>query len=133
MARKHSLPLSEETRIRRFKEDIESHIKNSVEDGLSDMVIRCLDLTGLHGIDIEAYPIEAMPELTFTEHYFYLCKVLSDRNRNSKEEWLKETIETIISYIFSYCEENSISLMFFIETKMKYNRLRGYRHEGKKY
>ena len=32
-----------------------------------------------------------------------------------------------------HCYRKDIDLEFFIETKMKYNRLRGYRHGGKKY
>ena len=48
----NSLPLSEETRIRRFIEDFEAYIKNTVEDELADIVIRCLDLAGLRNIDL---------------------------------------------------------------------------------
>lgn len=124
---------SKETLEIRFREDFEAYIKNSVEEELSDVVIRCLDIAGLHGIDIEAYPIEIVPKSTFTEHCFYLCKVLSDGDRNPKEDWLKNTVDTVISYILSYCEEKGIDIDFFIRTKMNYNRLRGYHHGGKRY
>ena len=106
---------------------------SSVEFELADIVIRCLDLAGLREIDIETYPIEVMPKCSFTEHCFHLCNIVSDGNRRPKEDWLKNTIDTVISYILSYCEEKDIDLDFFIRTKMNYNRLRGYHHGGKKY
>ena len=45
------LPLSGKNRIRRFKEDFEAYIKNSVEDELTDVVIRRLELAALRGIE----------------------------------------------------------------------------------
>lgn len=47
----NSIPLSEETRKRRSKEDFEAYIKNSVEDELTDVVIRRLELAALRGIE----------------------------------------------------------------------------------
>ena len=44
---------SEEIRTIRFREDFEAYIKNSVEDELSDVVIRCLDFAALRGVSLD--------------------------------------------------------------------------------
>ena len=46
---------------------------------------------------------------------------------------LKERLENIIERIFVYCESKNIDIEWFITQKMNYNRLRGYKHGGKKY
>lgn len=38
-----------------FKESFEKHVKNSFEDEIADVIIRCLDLCGFMAIDIEAH------------------------------------------------------------------------------
>ena len=125
----NSLPLSEETRIRRFIEDFEAYIKNTVEDELADIVIRCLDLAGLRGINLST-PVKgtckiAMP---FTEYAFNTCHVLTYTHVP-----LAERINNVIGRIIAYCEAEGIDLEWFITQKMKYNRLRPYRHGGLKY
>lgn len=125
----NSLPLSEETRIRRFKEDFEEYIKNMVEDELADVVIRCLDLAGLRGIRFST-PSKAkgMLSMLFSEYAFNTCHVLMYTHVP-----LTERLENAIERILFYCESKGIDLEFFIRTKMEYNRLRGYHHGGKKY
>lgn len=125
----NSLPLSEETRTRRFKEDFEAYIKNSVEDELSDVVIRCLDLAGLRGLRLSS-PAKAAGMLTmlFSEYAFNTCHVLMYTHVP-----LTERLENVIGRMLFYCESKSIDIEFFIRTKMNYNRLRGYHHGGKKY
>lgn len=48
----NSIPLSEETRQRRFKEYFEAYIKGSVEEELADACIRLFDLSGLNDINL---------------------------------------------------------------------------------
>ena len=124
----NSLPLSEETRIRRFKEDFEAYIKNSVEDELADVVIRCLDLAGLRGFDLEevatlAGELESLKEgIGFTN----FCYVLS--GISTCDDSTEEKVIGIIAVMLKYCELTGIDLEWFIEQKMNYNRLRGYHH-----
>lgn len=131
----NSLPLSEETRIRRFKEDFEAYIKNSVEDELSDVVIRCLDLCGLRKLNAYAlYDVVFPTEVnTFTERMFFICRLLTDRMLANDNAALEFALSRTMSYIVGHCYRKGIDLEFFTETKMKYNRLRGYRHGGKRY
>ena len=124
---------SKETQEIRFREDFEAYIKNSVEDELSDVVIRCLDLAGLRKFDLKE--VEALMEMAESikegKGFIDLCYALSGISTcdNSTET---KTI-AIIAVVLKYCELAVIDIDFFIRTKMKYNRLRGYKHGGKKY
>lgn len=120
---------SEEILTIRFKEDFEEYIKNTVEDELSDVVIRCLDLAGLRGIRFST-PSKAtgMLSMLFSEYAFNTCHVLMYTHVP-----LTDRLENVIERILFYCESKGIDLEFLIRTKMDYNRLRGYHHGGKKY
>lgn len=128
-----SFLLSEETREIRFKEDFEAYIKNTVEDELADVMIRCLDLAGLRGFDLrEAVKLteglESIKEgITFIDFCYALSGV------SACDDSTEEKIIAVIAVVLGYCKLTGIDLDFFIRTKMKYNRLRGYRHGGKKY
>lgn len=123
----------EEIRTIRFREDFEEYIKNSVEDEFADIVIRCLDLAGLRGIDLS--PVQdvkesllSLKDKQFISFCYRLCE-MSTYGRYSTEEKLT----TIITSVLRYCELTGIDIGWFITQKMKYNRLRGYHHGGKKY
>lgn len=124
---------SEEIRTIRFREDFEAYIKNSVEDELSDVVIRCLDLAGLRGIDFSLADeligkgMEKVDE-TFPELMYYLCTFIS-----SNRETLRDKLNYCVAIIIGYCKQKDIDIEFFIEQKMRYNRLREYKHGHKKY
>lgn len=129
----NSLPLSEETMERRFKEDFESYIKNTVEDELADIVIRCLDLMETAGLSFnencepkeKATEYESVP---FTETMFWVCAALTDIDFG-----LSHRIQDIILFIREYAREKGIEIEWFVEQKMKYNRLRPFKHGGLKY
>ena len=129
----NSLPLSEETRTMRFKEDFEAYIKNTVEDELADVVIRCLDLAGLRKFDLEevAALAEMVESIKDGNGFIDLCYVLS--GISTCDDSTEEKVIGIIAVVLKYCEFIGIDLPFFIRTKMNYNRLRGYHHGGKKY
>lgn len=112
-----------------FKENFERQIKNTVEDELADVVIRCLDLAGLRGIRLSS-PTKAtgMLAMLFSEYAFNTCHVLMYTHVP-----LTERLDNVIGRILFYCESKSIDLPFFIRAKMEYNRLRGYHHGGKRY
>ena len=125
----NSLPLSEETRIRRFKEDFEAYIKNTVEDELSDVVIRCLDLAGLRKVELPPIRVgHSNIRMDFTAFCFNTVHVVA-----MTKVPLGERLENIIERMFVYCEFKNIDIEWFIRQKMKYNKLRPYKHGGKKY
>lgn len=125
----NSLPLSEETRIRRFKEDFEAYIRNSVEDELSDVVIRCLDLAGLRKVELPPIRVgHSNIRMDFTAFCFNTVHVVA-----MTKVPLGERLENIIERMFVYCEFKNIDIEWFIRQKMNYNKLRPYKHGGKKY
>lgn len=117
-----------------FKTSFELHIKNSVEDELSDIIIRILDLTGLKGIDLD-YSYELIKrgmnkiDKTFPEFMYECCADIS----NASLATLTRRLNVIVAAIICYCEQKYIDIEWFIEQKMKYNRLRPYMHGDKRY
>lgn len=129
-------PHTEEGKIRAFKEDFEAYIKDTVEDELTDAVIRLLDLAGLRCISIEPINediIEDMEESckdeTFTES-IYSISTLPERNEGIYD--IHVTLNCMILSIFGLAKHLKIDLLWHIEQKMKYNELREKMH-GKKY
>ena len=117
-----------------FKENFERQIKNTVEDELSDVVIRCLDLAGLRKFDLEE-EVEALMEMAESikegKGFIDLCYALS--GISTCDDSTEEKVIAIIAVVLKYCELTAIDIDFFIHTKMNYNRLRGYHHGGKRY
>ena len=114
-----------------FKYEFETHIKNSVEDELSNILIRCLDLAALRGISLDG-----VTEMTQTFHvcdyslarlcYALCCHVTAIIPLRCK-------IADVIAYTLAWCSFNSIDIDFFVEQKMRFNKLRDYKHGNKKY
>lgn len=63
----NSIPLTEETRQRRFKVYFEAYIKGSVEEELANACIRLLDLAGLRNVDLGEVSLD---ELKCSEGFF---------------------------------------------------------------
>lgn len=113
--------------------NFESYIKNRVEDELADIVIRCLDLAGLHDYDLSR--VKAVSErnlLTIKDDFpkfaYRLCQLLTN-----EDDSLNERLNYGIAGIIGYCKQKDIDIEWFIEQKMKYNKLRPYKHGNKKY
>lgn len=117
-----------------FKENFERQIKNTVEDELSDVVIRCLDLAGLRKFDLEE-EVEALMEMAESikegSGFIDLCYALS--GISTCDDSTEQKTIAIIAITLKYCELTGIDIDFFIRIKMNYNRLRGYKHGGKRY
>lgn len=125
---------SKEIRTIRFREDFEAYIKNSVEDELSDVVIRCLDLAGLRNIEFD-YALKLMESgmkkvnKAFPVFMYECCADIS----NGSLATLARRLNVIVAAIICYCKQQDIDIEFFIEQKMRYNQLREYRHGNRKY
>lgn len=113
-----------------FKYYFETCIKESIEDELSDIVIRLLDFAGLIGIDLSNrfimyYVVSG--KNTFTENMYHIIRDIAN---------YKYTIEELANYsirqVVRVAEIYHIELFQYIEWKMKYNELRPYKN-GKEY
>lgn len=116
-----------------WKRDFEIYIKNTVEDELADTVIRILDLAGLIGCDLSNVKTlldRGMNKVkeTFPEFMYRISQSLTD-----KMETLRSRLNYGIACIIGYCKQKGIDIEFFIEQKMKYNKLRSFRHGNKNY
>lgn len=127
----NSIPLTEETRLRRFKEDFEAYIKDTVEDELADACIRLLDFAGLRRYDLDSFDYEGSDtedysDMNFTESMFRICVYITD-NFYRNEPFI------LLNEIFAFCRDRNIDIFWHINQKMKYNELRSYRHGDKNY
>ena len=136
----NNIPFSEETRVRRFQEDFEAYIKDSVEDELSDVCIRMLDLAGLLGVSFLGvkFPLEIKEETykdksqnTFTEWCYNLTRFIASYN-----ECYITTLQffvNILQVVFIMSKIKGFDLLWHIERKMKYNRTRPHMHGNNKF
>ena len=132
----NNIPLSEETSVRRFKEDFEAYIKDSVDDELADVVIRCLDFAGVRGWDLQ-HAIEYklnnndLPDLFSYKTFTHICFHICARIFMAFDE--EDATRNVIINVLRYCDYKGIDIEWHIEQKMKYNQLRSHKHVGKKY
>lgn len=130
----NSIPLTEETRLRRFKEDFEAYIKGTVEEELADACIRLFDLAGIRNIDLSDTNeiadelVSLKSDLKLTEVCFGFTSALTIDG-----ESLGRRICGTLAGLIKYCQFSDIDLMWHIEQKMCYNELRDYKHGNKKY
>lgn len=120
-----------------FEYNFKTFIKDSVEEELADIIIRCIDYCKVKNIDFSWFEEELFGRIDFgsdilmifskklfTEQMFELTNMLI-----SKKEY---GIKDIIVYVFYIAKMHNINLSWHIEQKMKYNELRPM-FNGKKY
>ena len=115
------------------------YIKDTIEDELADAVIRLFDLAGLRNISLEIATkeigdciddmAESCKDETFTES-IYAISTLPVRYDGLYD--FHTTINDMVLSIFGLAKHLEIDLLWHIEQKMKYNKLRNKMH-GKKY
>lgn len=134
----NSLALTEETRVKRFKEDFEAYIKDTVEDELADAAIRLLDLAGYRGITIETFTEEMIYESTescndesFTES-IYAIAMIPVRFEYEYDYSFDKQLNSMLLGIIGLSNYMGIDLLWHVEQKMRYNELRENKH-GKRY
>nr|WP_314650877.1 hypothetical protein [uncultured Porphyromonas sp.] len=113
-----------------FHSGFNHHIKGTVEDGLADFVIRCLDYIGWRSkacnweeieISFDTLPQEEWRAVEgFTEMAYYAT------------ERIFASVPYALELVLSYCKFAGIDIMRHVELKMRYNELRPRLH-GKKY
>ena len=130
----NSLALTEETRVKRFKEDFEAYIKDTVEDELADAAIRLLDLAGYRGITIETFTEEMIYESTescndesFTES-IYAIAMIPVRFEYEYDYSFDKQLNSMLLGIIGLSNYMGIDLLWHVEQKMRYNELRENKH-----
>ncbi len=114
---------------RTFEHMFEVYLKDSIQDELADAFIRLLDLAGARNLNMNRanFTNIVSKKKTFTENIYAIIKDLTN-NKYS----LEEQVFYCLSQISRLAEILDISLPWHVEQKMKYNKLREYKH-GKKY
>lgn len=105
-----------------MEECFERYIKNSVEDELADIVIRLLDFCGMKGYSFDHRL--ALPEeyfmCDFIDFTWYLCWNILCRK-----------VEIVVWSVIYYCNVHGIDILWHIERKMEYNKMRPRMHNAK--
>lgn len=116
---------------RTFETNFNWLIKGTVEEELSDIIIRCLDLAGLRGFSLDGVTDDIQ---TFHVHDYSLVRLCYAMCCHVTAIIpLRNKIADVIAYTLAWCSYNNIDIEFFIEQKMKYNKLRAYKHGNKRY
>lgn len=124
-----------------FKENFEKYIKDSVEDEISDIVIRLLDFAGMKGYTLLISGYSARPSNAIIETFagnglagtlFHLIGVLSDSLEDDSTEATVRVVINILIDCFKKITGRDYDLLWFVKQKMRYNELRP-KLNGKKY
>lgn len=103
-----------------FKSTFERCIKDTVEDELADVVIRCLDYAGLKSFELYNL-VEISSNYSFTEEMYYAILQLVGLQYRTVD---RHSIMLVISLMFKESKNMGADLLWHIEQKMKYNELR---------
>ena len=106
------------------------YIKGSLEEEFADIVIRILDMAyALHG------PMDRMGISPWIGHIGRNSSVVENAWYFVKKNLNHDTFSIFdsIDFMFAWADTLDIDLEQHIEWKMKYNKLRPYKHGGKKY
>ena len=127
MAKAHNL-FPKDKNDAKWKLAFEKYIKDTVEDELSDVVIRLLDMAyAIYGMFMDWKAVDSIYDETKSFPDSAWCFVKDTLN------WSQEQICKSIAYVFDWAESLGISLELHIKLKMAYNESRPYMHGGKKY
>lgn len=113
-----------------FEYSFKLYIKNTIEDELSDIVIRCLDFAGLKKINVEGRIILSYvvtKKKSFIENMYAIVRDITNY-KYSQEELINYTFRQVLRVAEFY----KIDILWHIEQKMRYNELRPMLN-GKKY
>jgi len=123
-----------------FLENFILKVKDTFEDELADVVIRCLDLCGHLEIDVDKEMEHELSRNIFKnaktiaeqllELHCWITYAVTDDSYG--EEYSSSSIVGIIDVTMELAKLHNIDIEKHIELKMKYNETREYKH-GKKY
>ena len=117
----------------RFKEWFKTYIKQSFEDELADICIRVFDFIGEFNIRIEQLDkiqTEINPDfdkMSLTEQCFMVVGAITECDS------MPINCKNILLLAEHWAKRYGIDLEWHIKQKMRYNKLREWRHGNKKY
>lgn len=121
--------LSKERGEKLLKKIFEDHIKDTVEDELADVVIRCLDYAGHKRFDLPPLIDTSLYDLSFTECMYSVIQQLTKSPFRTVDG---HSLMIVISTVLKEANSIGIDLLWFIEQKIRYNKTRERLH-GKLY
>lgn len=107
------------------------HIDGTVECELADIIIRSLDLAALRGVSLDGVTEGAQTFHVRDYSLARLCYALCCHVTAIIP--LRCKISYVMAYTLAWCSFKSIDIGFFVEQKMRFNKLRDYKHGNKKY
>lgn len=111
------------------------YVKDTFEDELSDIIIRCMDLGRMRfcsfdGVNEEverlSVSVDRIP--SFPVLAYYICQDITFPSYD-----LEDRLQNVVIQVLSYCRLRNIDIASFVDLKMRYNEMRSYKHGGKKY
>lgn len=123
-----------------YSEAFQLYVKDTVEDELSDAVIRLLDTAGALGFTLDLEKVDEIAkgfdkgkslEMKFTECIYVIVFAIVDTPYYYSSN-ATQSIRDGLALIIGYCNALNIDLWKHVELKLKYNSLRPYKH-GKAY
>ena len=116
-----------------YEEDFNSdafelYIKDSLEDELADVIIRCLDLAGLRDLNMNwswnkpAYSASKFPVFVYDATNILTANID-----------LESRMRCIIEFTLDQCNAMNIDIDWHIKQKVLFNKERPYKHGGKNY
>lgn len=112
-----------------FDENFERHIKDTIEDELSDACIRIFDLAGENNIDLDfsgSESSEISPDAMFTEKIMVVCQFILGTTKDTKNLYVY--LNYSLTLIFTIARQLGVDIKRHIEMKMWYNDGRPFRH-----
>lgn len=132
------LKIPEDTKTRRYMQDFEEFIKNTIEDELADACIRLFDLAGLRNINLVDFNEEEINDAreccdgeTFTESIYNIATI-PVRFEYEYDYSFDKQLNSMLLNVIGLSNYMGIDLLWHIEQKMLYNESREKMH-GKKY
>lgn len=105
-----------------LKTRYDKYISGTLEDELADTCIRIFTYAEAKGEKAVFYKVKLKEGQNLPEHVYDIMKTLVQSG----------SLTYALGRIYSLCEIIGINILWFINEKMNYNELRGYKH-GKKY
>ena len=119
-----------------FQQAFQQYIKDTVEDEIADVCIRCFDYAHAKSMDLDGMeePIWRLEVEEKGSPMEFCCTIYGIVRRfSSRFEEREKRVRLLLKEMFELADYMGFDLIWHIEQKLRYNRLRGQRHGNKEY